>query len=905
MENRQPCPGAARDVRRLGVVQRDAEFMIESWRATVNRAGFEQIDVEEAWSNLFAIKEENEVQCTRTSAMIASSLFKKVIMHMETIIDEGSLITHDRFVEEYILKYFANPALISKQLSNNAGQVSSALVPVVQSGSECSLDEPFNSNSNMHFKTIIIELGVRFKSLCTSLARTYMIDANKVIRKTYNFTLELQTSLIALLVPGTVMSTVYKTAVQTIQESRPQLQRYFVKACGWSVGVEAEDSLYRFSEGCSKTLRENMVVQVRVGFANVPIAGPSEGRSESSAERFSVLLSDTVLVTSTKPEVLTRVANKYTDNSYSIQDEEDQEEVVEVKVKDENKAAHKKKSNESNQWEYSGASNAEEPRIVTRRSTRVAMVENSDEEAKRQIHQKQLAIKQREEMLKRYANGDRKLSVDKPEKAKDSISYNSGRDYPPELRRNRIYIDMNCETVFFPLFGQSVPFHIRTIKSAVKSEDYLKVTFRHPGAPQADEVFKDPSATFVKEILFHVADTASLNEHTRLLNELKKRVQDRESEKKAIESLVVQEPLQKSLRPGPKLGNLFIRPSLGGSSKVTGVLEVHQNGFRYTTSKRAVLDVIYKNIKYAFFQPAENDAIVLIHFHLYHAIMIGKKKSFDVQFYDQVIDTYQDSGAVTSWNDNDEIEREQRERDHINNQNKRFKNFVEEVETFSGNTIEFERPYRDLGFYGVYGRENVFLMPTMNCLISLIQIPFFILPLDEVEVVFFERVHFSIRNIDITFVLKDYYKPPIHLSTINRESLHMIKRWLDSCNTKYYSSKANLNWKSFMERIRRDCLGFWEDGGWDTYERQDESDESDSKEDEEEEDFEPSGSDSEDYDCYLSEDDEEVESEEDDEIVDSSEEENAWPGSKKEAKNKKKARSWQDEEDRNSSKKKK
>ena len=38
-------------------------------------------------------------------------------------------------------------------------------------------------------------------------------------------------------------------------------------------------------------------------------------------------------------------------------------------------------------------------------------------------------------------------------------------------------------------------------------------------------------------------------------------------------------------------------------------------------------DILYKNIKHAFFQPAENDYCVILHFHLHNAIMIGKKKS--------------------------------------------------------------------------------------------------------------------------------------------------------------------------------------------------------------------------------------------------------------------------------------
>ena len=37
------------------------------------------------------------------------------------------------------------------------------------------------------------------------------------------------------------------------------------------------------------------------------------------------------------------------------------------------------------------------------------------------------------------------------------------------------------------------------------------------------------------------------------------------------------------------------------------------------------------NIKHAFFQPADNEMISLVHFHLINPIMVGKKKTNDVQ----------------------------------------------------------------------------------------------------------------------------------------------------------------------------------------------------------------------------------------------------------------------------------
>ncbi len=40
---------------------------------------------------------------------------------------------------------------------------------------------------------------------------------------------------------------------------------------------------------------------------------------------------------------------------------------------------------------------------------------------------------------------------------------------------------------------------------------------------------------------------------------------------------------------------------------------------------------MYRNIRHAFFQPAENEMVTILHFHLINPIMLGNKKTKDVQ----------------------------------------------------------------------------------------------------------------------------------------------------------------------------------------------------------------------------------------------------------------------------------
>merc|ERR1719337_477792 len=95
-----------------------------------------------------------------------------------------------------------------------------------------------------------------------------------------------------------------------------------------------------------------------------------------------------------------------------------------------------------------------------------------------------------------------------------------------------------------------------------------------------------------------------------------------------------------------------MQPTFGGRGGCkAGTLEAHTNGLRYVGAKaEEQVDVIYSNIKNAFFQPAKKEIKTLIHFHLHDAIMIGKKKTKVVLLY--LKSSFQDFGGLVSSDSN-------------------------------------------------------------------------------------------------------------------------------------------------------------------------------------------------------------------------------------------------------------
>jgi nucleosome binding factor SPN SPT16 subunit len=242
--------------------------------------------------------------------------------------------------------------------------------------------------------------------------------------------------------------------------------------------------------------------------------------------------------------------------------------------------------------------------------------------------------------------------------------------------------------------------------------------------------------------------------------------------------------------------------------KTQGNLEAHSNGLRFISTRSEIVDVMYANIKYAIFQPCQNEIMVLIHFHLKNPIMIGKKKHSDVQFFTEVVDASQavDDSRRSTY-DPDEMDDEHRERQLRKKLNQAFKEFKKKVEMVakkSGYELEFDEPYRDLGFTGNPHKEMVTIMPTLNCIVNLTETPFFVVDLDEVDHVHFERVTYMSKAFDIVLVNKDFTKQPWRIDMIPNADKDSVQEWLTDMEITYTEGPMNLNWKQIIGTVKED-----------------------------------------------------------------------------------------------------
>ena len=271
-----------------------------------------------------------------------------------------------------------------------------------------------------------------------------------------------------------------------------------------------------------------------------------------------------------------------------------------------------------------------------------------------------------------------------------------------------------------------------------------------------------------------------------------------------------------------RLVGLWMLPTFGGrGGRKAGTLEAHTNGLRYVGAKAdEQVDVIYSNIKFAFFQPAKKEIKTLIHFHLHDAIMIGKKKTKDVQFYMEIMEAVQSlDGGRRNMYDPDEIEEEQRDREREKRIHKEFSGFCRKVQDiwekdFPKLRLEFDSPYHDLAFDGVPFKSTVRILPTATCLVELTEFPPLVISADDIEVVNLERVGFHLKNFDMAIIFKDFNRDVHRIDQIPVQNLDNIKQWLATLDIKYYEGKSNLNWKPLLKQIKEDPDEWLESGGW-------------------------------------------------------------------------------------------
>ncbi len=144
--------------------------------------------------------------------------------------------------------------------------------------------------------------------------------------------------------------------------------------------------------------------------------------------------------------------------------------------------------------------------------------------------------------------------------------------------------------------------------------------------------------------------------------------------------------------------------------------------------------------------------------------------------------------------------------------NKRFLAFaklLEEASEWNKNKIEVDIPVDELTFTGCPQKSVVKIRPTKECLVALSEFPFFVLDVNEIEVIHFERMYYGMKNFDLAVIKKDF-TTFTRINSIPMEYAEEIKGYFNEIGIIYLESLASLKWDLILNQIKEDFDGWLE-----------------------------------------------------------------------------------------------
>lgn len=800
----------------------------------------EKHDISPAIAYILAVKEETELQLIQKACNATETTYSNVLCkELTAIIDKEKKVPHKKLSNKLHEAISKNSRRFLDGLDSNL--VETCYNPIIQSGGNYNLRFAATSDDeNIHYGTIVSSLGIRYKRYCSNISRTLMIDPSEEQKKNYEFLLRVSDEIINRLTDGIVLSDLYQQIVDFVKFEKPEFVDKLTKNFGFVTGIEFREGSLVIGPKTTLKARKNMSFVISVGFSDLV----NPGATDPSSKNYALYLSDTVIVKEAgqPANLLTQKKRKLTKTIILFRNEDESE--------------SEREDNNQNRNIDNDVIISDSLRGGTRR-TRVLEERSKQDQTndkKRREHQRQLLKQINEAGKKRLSKSGGEKTESKVRKS--IIAYKSINQFPKEneIADLKIYVDKHNEAVILPIFGVPVPFHISTIKNVSTSVEgdylYLRINFFFPGSSlEKGTVFPTNEATFLKELTYRSygqkeqgevnSPSQNLTDSFVTIKTVQKKFKSRLDEQRELEGVVQQDTLIiNTAKVGPKLKDLFVRPNIY-QRRISGSLEAHKNGFRFTSIKNDKVDIMFNNIKHAIYQPCDGEMIILLHFNLKNPIMLNKKRHHDIQFYTEVGEITTDLGKRQHMHDRDDYAAEAAERDLRNRLKLAFKSFCDKVESASGGTISFDIPMRDLGFFGVPKKSNVLLVPTPNALVNLTDPDPTVITLSEIEFVHFERVTFQLKNFDMVILFKDYNIKPQSIAAVEMSKLEEIKDWLDKCDIVFTCGATNLNWPYLMNTIRNDLDGFFDQGGW-SFLASDAENEEEDEEEEEDDQYEPS-----------------------------------------------------------------
>lgn len=759
---------------------------------------------------------------TKASSLSAAVMKRFVAPQLESALGSGEMPTLDTF-ENMIRYQLENPKELKGMQAVDFTNFGICMQPrVMHLGTYVPTLQSLDRNTQVMVPNVVcVRFGARQSGESSCVSRTFLMDAApKEAIDAYRFLLDIHREVQAQLVIGTKLSDVYRRVIEYANSKNATLAKFLTNSFGFVTGLLLMEPRGTINEKCVLAVAADMPFVVRTVLHNITL--------EESSAPFSLEVCDTVIVQSdNNVEILTRVGRDVEDIVMKEVEVNDNEEEEQRPVRD--------------------------LRAITRSGKSAVPLISREEE--RENKRRVLYARLHAEFLSN--GGSKNREVEDPDVTRaqtigqvalgELIPYR-GSSQIPDLGATKLFVHREKRVAWLPVCGVPTPFHVSTIaRVELKKDGNLSVlTVIFHSTQEANLAFRlNRTKIFIRDLTFSAPREDVFHEFVRGVNESIRDVKAADTESQNNQGLARTGGLRQTPNP-KKLPNIKIRPApIAGKHGVTGNVEIHENGLRFSSISCAPIEILYSNVKFFIYAPAIKSISTIFHVTLKQPILVGKKKTDQISFYADVLEA-SESVEGTRRSYEEELAMEERERQRVETTNKEFAIFSREVGLKAGRPVE--SPIMSFQLEGVTYRELTPISASNRVLWAVNCTPPFTMGVNEMELMAIERLTDRGINFDVTFVPKNY-KQTVAITTVPRSCLDTLKDWALQAGLYYVESNVNLMWPALLKRIRDDPE--WEPygpGGWVAMT-------DDAEDDEEDEDMDDDSDPS--YDSEESEEDEE------------------------------------------------
>ncbi|EDQ90302.1 uncharacterized protein MONBRDRAFT_24618, partial [Monosiga brevicollis MX1] len=450
--------------------------------------------------HLMIVQDDKAMTNSRNAGLFSAYVMQKMVRKtLVTMIQDDERISNAQLAED--LERASLDGRVSSKL-NLDGSLDAAMLPIVQSGGRYNIKLNAQSDDKrLRAGVVLINMAYSYNNYCANVARTYLFDPSNEHERTYKRLLEVRDEAIKAVRVGATLGQVYDAAINYLKQEDELLVDHLPRNIGCAIGVELQNKDFVIKSGNDNIIEAGMVLRLNVGFADL----------EDQGKTFSLLVSDTVLVSPKETTVLTEQAKSDLDSirfQFAEQDEEAQQE----------------------------ASRRLAQTLGERKSRHENSAVNGD--AERADHQAEIRERLEAEVRRRLLNQDDDEGSFGTEKT--PIAYTDPTRFPYEkVKSQKIIVDRRHETVILPIHGFATPIHISCIKnvSQTDGEDHslLRINFNHPGIKNIRPNAENEPEAYLKEITFRSQSAPTLQTAFRLIRDTQKKYKDIELERKRNE----------------------------------------------------------------------------------------------------------------------------------------------------------------------------------------------------------------------------------------------------------------------------------------------------------------------------------------------------------------------------------